>query len=332
MRVLYYFLLFLSSHAFASPLYLAPSFTTPNEFKLTEKKELGWKPTATVSALYSYSSSENVIGQTDGVGLVYGLNFKGTYTRIAELSEWRNTLSYSGTTTKTPTLPRYVKSSDELKLETIYLKSLPDKPTIGPYVRGEIATSAFRGEDVRSGPTTYVITNSDGSVRGTQTEGTLALTNAFKPFAIKESGGFFWKPENNEKMTLELRAGLGAMHVFAKDQLAVQDNSNTSAIEVVELKSFTQTGIEFGAVFKGKIDEKTSYELAAESLTPLIKEKGEKRSSIRLTNYNAMAKLSTQINNWISISYDFKLKMQPQLLEKSQVQQMLVLNINYTLL
>lgn len=328
----FYFFFLLSTTAFASPIYLAPSFTTPKEFKLTEKKDLGWKPTALISALYSYSSSENVIGQTDGVGLVYGLNFKGTYTHIAELSEWRNTLSYAGTTTKTAALPRFVKSSDELKLETIYLKSLPDKPSIGPYVRGEIATSAFRGEDVRSGPTTYVITNSDGSVRGTQTDGTLSLTDAFKPFAIKESGGFFWKPENDEKMTIELRTGLGAMHVFAKDQLAVQDNSTTSTIEIVELKSFTQTGIEFGALFKGKIDEKTFYELAAESLTPLIKESGEKRSSLRLTNYNATAKLSSQITSWISISYDFKLKMQPQLIEKSQVQQMLVININYNLL
>ena len=327
-----YFLFFLSVSAYASPIYLAPSFTTPKEYKLTEKKELGWKPTASISALYSYSSSENVIGQTDGVGLVYGLNFKGTYTRIAELSEWRNTLSYAGTTTKTPALPRYVKSSDELKLETIYFKSLPEKPNLGPYVRGEIATSAFRGEDVRNGPTTYVVTNSDGTVRGTQSDSTFQLTDAFKPLAFKESGGFFWKPENSENMILELRAGLGAMQVFAKDQLAVQDSSTTSAVEIVELKSFNQTGIEFGALFKGKIDEKTSYELAAESLTPLIKERGERRNSLRLTNYNAWARLSSQLTSWASISYDFKLKMQPQLIEKSQVQQMLVLNINYNLL
>lgn len=332
MRVLPFLLFFLSASAYASPIYQAPSFTTPREFKLTEKKELGWKPAASISALYSFSSSENVIGQTDGVGLVYGLNFKGTYTRIEEHSEWRNTLSYAGTTTKTPALPRYVKSSDELKLETIYLKSLPDKPALGPYVRGEITTSAFRGEDVRNGPTTYLILNSDGTERGTQQDATLRLTDAFRPFAIKESVGFFWKPENDEKMTLELRSGLGAMHVFAKDQLAVQDNSSTSAIEIVELKSFTQTGIEFGVLFKGKIDEKLNYELAAESLTPLIKERGETRNAFRLTNYNLTARISSQITSWASISYDFKLKMQPQLIEKSQVQQMLVLNINYNLL
>lgn len=309
-----------------------PTFATPKEeVKPLEKKELGWKPAASISALYSTSTSENVIGQTDGTSQVYGLSFKGSYTLIKELSEWRNSLNYTGATTKTPAIPRYIKSSDELKLESIYLHSLPSYPKIGPYVKGSATTALFRGEDVRNTSTTYVINNSDGSVRGTQTDSSLPLTDAFKPLTLQESLGMFWKPKNNENMTLELRGGLGAIQVFAKDQLAVQDKANTTSVEITELKSFTQTGLEAGLLFKGKIDEKTMYELNAEALTPLIKESNETRDSFRLTNFNVAARLSSQITSWASIAYDYKLKMQPQLIEKAQIQHMLVLNINYNL-
>ena len=324
-------LLFVSISASAAPTYRAPTFTTPKEIKPSEKKELGWKPSASISALYSFSSSDNVVGQTDGTSQVYGLSFKGAFTRLTELTEWRSTLNYSGATTKTPAVPRYIKSSDELKLESIYLKSLPDKPEIGPYVKGDVSTSLFRGEDVRNQPTAYSITSSDGNLRETRTDTSLPLTDPFRPLTLKESAGFFWKPHNDENTMLELRTGLGAMQVFAKDQLAIQDKTETSEIEIIELKSFTQTGIELGVTYKGKIDEKTLYEVNAETLTPLLKEAGEERDAFRLTNVSLAARLSSQITEWASVSYDYKFKLQPQLIERSQIQHMLVLNITYNL-
>lgn len=308
--------------SFAAMAQRAPTFTAPTAKELSRtvasdsKKELGWKPAASIGGLYSFSSSDNVVGQTNGVSQVYGLSFKGSLTEVTELTEWRSTLNYSGAATKTPAVPRYVKSSDELKLETIYLRSLESRPSMGPYAKADVTTSMFRGEDVRNQPTTYVISNSDGTVRGTQTDTSLPLTDAFRPLTTTESLGFFWKPQNDDNMILELRGGVGGMQVQAKDQLAVQDKTDTSAIEIVELKSFTQTGLEFGVLFKGKIDERTMYELNAESLTPVIKESGETRDSLRLTNFNVAARVSSQITSWASIGYDYKLKMQPQLIER----------------
>ena len=309
-----------------------PSFGLPKEIKFSEKKELGWKPEVSISGQYSLSSSQSVIGQTDGDSHVYGLNFKGVYTRIQELSEWRNSLLYNGATNKTPTIPRYVKSSDELKLESIYLKSLPDSPQYGAYVKGAVVTSIFRGEDVRSGPTTYNISNSDGTLRSSQVETSLPLTHAFRPVTLQESGGMFWKPQNDEKMVFELRGGIGAMQVFAKDQLAVNDKTDTTAVEIIELRSFNQVGVEAGGLFKGKINEKSNYEFNAEVLVPVITESGEDRSTLRLTNVSLSAKLSSQITDWASFSYDYKMKLQPQLIERAQIQHMLVLNITYNLL
>ena len=329
------FLLFLtaSSLAWAQSL-KPPDFVTPRErYKFTEDKEfIGWKPAATVEALYSVSSSNGVIGQTDGVTQVYGLNLKSSFTYIEDLKEWRNTFNYTGATSKTPTIPRYIKSSDELKLETIYLRALPSYPTVGPYVKANMTAPVFRGEDARNQPTTYSITSGDGTLRDNQTETTLPLTDGFRPMTTQESVGFFWKPQNDEKMTLELRAGLGAMQVQAKDQLSVQDNPATPQIEVVELKSFSQTGIETGVLFKGKLDEKTNYEINAETLTPIIKDAGENRDSFRLTNFNFGGKISSQITKWMAVSYEYKIKTQPQLVERAQIQTMLAININYTLL
>lgn len=331
LSLFFFLILFVSSYTQAAPQYRTSPFTTPKEIKFTEKKELGWKPAASISALYSFGSSENVVGQTDGTTQIFGMSFKGSLTEVAEMSEWRNSLNYSGATSKTPTVPHYVKSSDEFKLETIYLRSLPDEPTIGPFVKADVTTSLFRGEDARSGPTTYDIYNGDGTLRGSQTDTSLPLTDAFRPLTITESVGVFWKPHNDDKMVLEMRAGVGSAQVLAKNQLAIQDKSDTAAIEVVELKSYSQTGIEFGVLFKGKIDEKTMYELNAQSLTPVIKESDESRDSFRLTNFNVSARLSSQITTWMSIGYDYKLKLQPQLIERPQTQQMLVINITYNL-
>lgn len=303
--------------------------TPKEEIKATEKKTLGWNKNANLGLNFSMTSSSDVVGQTDGDSQTVGINLKGGMTKLTERTEWRNSLTVSEATTRTPSMPRYVKSADEAKLESIYLYSLESYPKVGPYVKAEVSAPLFRGEDVRAKNTTYLI----GTSATPYTGSSLQLTESLKPLNTKESVGAFYKAVDNEDLKLEFRAGFGALQVQADGQLAVTGTDSSGNVLVKELSNISQGGLELGASLKGKVDEKTSYEAGVETLTPFINDKasGDDRDAVRLTNIDGFLKLTSNITSWASFGYDYKVKIQPQVVDRTQQTHMIVLNVNYNL-
>ncbi|MGE4130614.1 MAG: hypothetical protein AB7F86_03205 [Bdellovibrionales bacterium] len=299
-----------------------------------KEKQLGWSKKANIGANLSFSSSKDVVGQTDGTSQTYGTSIKSSFDHNSEQAEWRNTVEYNGATTKTPSLPRYVKSSDELKLGSIYLHSLENYPKIGPYARAEAAAPIFIGEDVRSENKTYQINRLNASASTTQTDSSIRLTDGFKPLSTKEAVGFFYKPIQEDRLKVETRAGFGAQQISARGQYAVSGVATNGDIKVSELDDVSQAGLELAFNVKGKLNEASSYEVGAESLTPFINNKrsGDDRDAIRLTNIEGFVKLSSNITSWATFGYDYKVKIQPQLVDRAQQIHMLVINMNYNLL
>jgi hypothetical protein len=84
---------------------------------------------------------------------------------------------------------------------------------------------------------------------------------------------------------------------------------------------------------KGKINETSAYEVGAESLTPFINNKrsGDDRDAIRLTNVEGYAKLTSSLTSWASFGYDYRMKLQPQLVDRVQQIHMIVISSNYNL-
>jgi len=314
---------------------VAQTAVTPKEqIAGTQEKVMGWSKSANLGVNISFSSSKDVVGQTDGNSETYGANLKGGLNHMTEDSEWRNTLSLTETSTKTPALPRFVKSNDELKLESIYLYSLPSLPQVGPYAKAEASTALFKGEDVQASNVTYVITDNENVAQAPVTASTLHLTDAFKPLTTKESVGFFWKAKDEADLKVLFRLGFGATQVQADGQYAVTGkDAATGNILVTELRNLSQAGLEAGVSVKGKIDEKSAYEAGVETLVPFInnKQAGDDRDALRLTNVDAFAKLTSNITTWASFGYDYKMKLQPQLVDRVQSIHMLVLNVNYNL-
>ncbi len=297
-----------------------------------EEKVLGWKPELSLAGNLSFTSNDQVIGQQSGDTTTLGANLNGGLNYSQERYEWRNSLKVLAANTKTPNIPRYVKSTDELKLESIYMYTLEAVPWLGPYARASAETSLFVGEDTRESATTYSITRGSAAPE-TASTATLRLTDPYKPLTTRQSVGAFAKISTSQDLQLEARLGFGAIQVAAAGQLSLDDKKNTPEIEVKELKDFTQAGLEGGLTFKGLIDEKTSYSLGAEFLTPFIKdlEPGDDRDSLELTNYEVIAKLSSKVVSWLSVNYEYKLKKQPQLLDKNQTQHAVLLSLSYTL-
>jgi hypothetical protein len=292
-------------------------------------KIMGWSKNANLGANLSMSSSQDVVGQTDGTSQTYGANLKSGLNHNTERTEWRNDLSLLGATTKTPSVPRFVKSADELKFSTIYLYSLENHPKIGPYARAEANAPMFKGEDVRATPKTYRYLDSGMTETGTS----VRLTDGFKPLTTKESAGFFYKPVQDEKLKIEFRAGAAAQQVSADGQYSVKGVNSAGEVELNRMSNVSQAGSELALNVKGQINENSTYELGAEAMTPWVNNKasGDDRDAVRLTNIDAFFKLSSNLTKWASFGYDYKLKVQPQLVDRAQQIHMFVVNVNYNL-
>jgi hypothetical protein len=292
---------------------------------------MGWTSNYNLNLGVSLVSSEGVIGQTDGASQTYTTNDKLGYYHFSEDSEWRNDLFLREATTKTPSVPRFVKSDDELKLSTIYLHNLPNTPKVGPYARAEAAAPMFKGEDVRPAVSSYSVHHRNGTIDAPFSASSLRLTDGFKPLTTKQAAGFFYRPVSEEKVKVETRLGIAAQQISAAGQFAVSGTDSSGNLQVDELRDVSQAGLEVAASVKGAIDEKTSYEAGADAMTPFVNNKaaGDRRNAWRLTNIDGYAKLTSKITSWASFGYDYKLTIQPQLVDRAQQIHMAVLTINY---
>lgn len=311
------------------------TLTMNKEVKNLEITKEGWHPSLNLGANISFGSSSNVIGQTDGDSRTYGANLDGALHYKKRQDEWQNTLKIKGATSKTPALPRYVKSNDELDFTSIYLHSLKSYDWLGPYIRVNAKTSIFYGEDVRSEVVTYERRTRKGVVKDTVTGNSLRLTDGFKPLSTKESVGMFAKIIHKKEKKLIARLGVGALQVDASGQYIVKDDESTTNVEVQQLQSYTQTGVEGGFDFSNTIDKKTNYKLSFDFLTPINPdlEVGDNRDDLEMTNLELNFKLTSKVYEWMSFSYDYNLKSEPQLLpNKMQETHLLSLGFAYTLL
>jgi len=295
---------------------------------------LGWKKSAKLGTNLSLSSSQDVVGQTDGTSETYGLNLKSEFKRLSETDEWRTEGSLIAATTKTPSISRFVKSNDELKFNTTYLLFLNDKKTWGPYARAEASAPMFKGEDVQASAKSYVVTRNNGTTTTTAPVTSYRLTDGFKPLNTKESLGFFWKAVNEERLKVEVRVGAAALQIDASGQFAAKGSDTAGNIKVSELSDVNQAGLEAAVSVKGKVDDKSAYELGVESLTPFVNNKAssDDRDALALTNIDGYVKLTSNITSWASFGYDYKVKLQPQLTERAQQTHMIVLAVSYNLL
>jgi hypothetical protein len=99
------------------------------------------------------------------------------------------------------------------------------------------------------------------------------------------------------------------------------------------LEQECHAGVEVALSVKGKVNDNSTYEAGVEAMTPFLNNKAsdDSRNSFELTNLDGYAKYSSHITSWAALSYDYKLKLQPQLVDRAQQIHMLVLNINYNL-
>ncbi|MFO0554390.1 MAG: hypothetical protein U0271_38770 [Polyangiaceae bacterium] len=293
------------------------------------KRPEGWTPGIALGGTLNIVDTRSVVGQTDGTTVTMGAGVDASLEFNTGIHEWRNALRAGAGTTYSPALAEFVKSSDGLSIESIYL--IHPVEWLGPYFRVAANTQMFPGLDVRATPADYVVANLDGTT--TQYHGRrLYLTDPFQPFTFKESAGVFVQPIVDPHFTFEGRAGLGAQETLAKGNLAIQDDAATATIEVKELDDFYQVGGELVANAWGFFDneKRVSYSVGVGVLFPFLTSDlppGDNRSLIELTTVEGNVGLNAKLFDWASIGYKLTVARQPLLVDEWQVTNSLLLTL-----
>jgi Protein of unknown function (DUF3078) len=293
----------------------------------------GVSPGLAVGATVNFSDNRSVVGQPDGSSLTVGSEIDASLDYNDRAHEWRSSLGSSAGVSRTPTLDEFVKTRDELRFETIYLYHLTE--AAGLFARFALNTSMFEGSDLRATAADYAIARTDGTtqaIRGRR----LKLTDPFQPLTLKQSLGGFVQPLTTDEIRLEARAGAGAQEVIADGQLALVDDAATAdVVEVKELSSFNQLGVEAVANAWGALaSQRLSYNVGIAAMVPLAHTAlpaGDDRNSLELTNIEFSAGLSVKLFDWASLDYKLKVLRQPQLLDEVQVSNNLLLTIGLAL-
>ena len=290
----------------------------------------GWSPGIALGATLNLLDSRSVVGVQDGTVFNIGAVLDSELLFNKEIHEWRNSLKAGAGASLTPALGEFVKTSDGLHFESIYLLHVVEM--FGPFVRFAYDTQMFPGLDIRAAPVSYAVAGLDGTTTN-YTGRRLYLTDPFAPSTFKESIGVFVQPLQEEWMKLEARAGLGAQEGLVKGNLAIQDDAATAdVVEVKELDDFYQIGGEAVVNAWGFFDsdKRVSYTVGAGVLVPFAASDlppGDDRSVVELTSFEGLAGLNVKIFDWASLTYKFSAVRQPQMVDDWQITNSLLLTI-----
>lgn len=316
--------LFLTTAAFSKDDVFLKKIDTLKQKKGVE----GWNPYFTVGGTVNFSHSRKVIGQLDGQSWTLGGMIDTGVDYNHGPHQWLTNLSILDSFTYAPPINEFVKATDDFVFHSEYYYRIPSAKWLGPYADFKLETSIFEGTDVRSDyNNTWVL---DGKVihKGKR----FKLTESFQPLTLKEVVGLFARPFSSKAFQWQFTAGFGSYQISEDGQLALNDNSATTAIEVMKLKSYTQAGAEIGTEIKGLVlKDRLTYKAYTNAMFPFVRtgDSGN-RSVVELTNIEIGAKLSVKIFSWASLDYEFKAVRQPQMLDAFQIQNNLLLTFKYT--
>lgn len=216
-----------------------------------------------------------------------------------------------------------VKSTDELRGDLLYTLSL--RGSTGPYVRGSAESNAFRTDLLVTEDTTFVTQLDNGTQRRTTipANDTFVLADAWAPTILREGVGINTSfLQKNRSMNFNFRIGFGMRQNFYEGSRSIEDASGTDEVEYDEEDSFFEEGIEATVVaslrLPGWVVYSTDLELFSDFQTF-----DQPAASWRNT-------LSVRITRNLSLNYTANVDLEPQVVEKAQTAQSLLVRASWS--
>lgn len=294
----------------------------------------GWSPFLSVGSTVQIGSSSGVVGKIDGQTYSLGVNVNGRMGYKKGQHEWNNKLSVQLQESNIPGLTGWVKSLDTTRLDSSYVWS--PSANFGLFASFNIDTSFFGTEDVRPGPTSYlikepgaVITNgvcvgctgdTGGSARNGGGIKQVLLTKEFAPTTFGQGLGANMKVYEHYGQKVVARVGIGAQEVIARGGVALTDDAATAnVIEATRLQDFTQIGAQLKLTADGSFNKNITYGFLADVLFPFYNSLDTGKSFINTVNVSLDLKVGFKMASWFSIEYVLGVRRLPLLVDNWQV-------------
>ncbi|HEX5661820.1 MAG TPA: hypothetical protein VFX59_31730 [Polyangiales bacterium] len=289
------------------------------------KKPQGIAYGITVAANLNVASNKSVVGQIEGNSVLFGASALGNINYLRDRHEWLNNLSLAETWSRTPAIDTFVKSNDSLTLESLYNYFL--REWTGPFLRAAAQSSILRTQRITAATETYV-NNETGAL---STASRFNLSDTFQPFTLNESTGWFFQPFRSEAFNAYGRIGLGGRHTFAEGARAIVDEDDERGVAYTVLKDVHQAGAElFGGLDGKAVEGRLLYNLGVSALFPFANNDDADRSIAKLTKVAVQAAAGMKVTSWLAVNYQLKVIRDVQLINAVQVQNALLLSLQYT--
>jgi len=300
-----------------------------------KKKKLadGWHHNLTLGATLAMGQSLNVPGIDDGISLTLGAVVIGSVLYKYKQHRWTSSLSLVHAWAKTPSVKPMVKSADELNIKTGYQYVFKKMESVSFVAGLQLVTSIAPGDLVLAADTGLLLNQVDGTqlsdtaLRGQR----YRLTDAFEPLIFKQLAGFNVRPYETLLATLDVRLSLAGWEVWASGY-AVNNDAGTDELDLKELQSFQQVGIQLEAIIAGNLSKRLSYAFALELMFPMYTSVETGLSGFDLLNTDLSFQVGLKMSKWASLSYVFSAKRIPVLVDQWQIVNNLVLSFTANIL
>lgn len=294
----------------------------------------GLQPRLAFGGTASYSHTKNVVGAVDGPTLQLGVIVDGALVLRDRRRLWTTTLKLVETQTRTPQVPLFIKSADELDLATTFGYRLGNARWLGPFVSASARAPLFRAYDIRENDRTILRKYRDDSTaeQDVLAQHRIPLTGPLEPLVLRETLGVFADPLDTPARALIAKLGLGLQHVVVGDGFALADDSTTTELELKQLRDVTEVGTLLDLEARGTVATNLTWSLRASFFYPLYADIAVGESGLESLSSQVGGKLSLRLVTWASLDYSLSLERTPVISEQWQVQNGLSLRIGYDLL
>ena len=293
----------------------------------------GWDKYLSLGLYGTLSENENVVGKDDGQSTTLGVKVAGGIDYGDKNSHWINTINILISYSRSPIIPQYIKSEDNIELDSSIKRYWESISWLGLFAQGGVTTAGFAGYDTQPAVVTYDRIDLDGEIERIEGKKRIQLTDGFMPLKFRESFGVLASPYNKESFSWDIKAGLGLRQVLADGQYVVQDNADTDEREIVEIESFEKAGYEIGTELSGSMQEKkVTYSFKANVLFPFYESLDQDdKTAFDKRVIDISGKASFHLLEWASLDYLLTVTRDPGITSKAQVSQSMLFSVNKTL-
>lgn len=291
----------------------------------TAASDSNWNHTVTLSGAASLSSTDNLVGRPNqsSVAATAFVDAYSTYengphaiSNILEIEEGFLQVDPD----IGPKLPTQ-QTQDRFREDLLYTRYINER--WGPYARFGLLTNLFDAETLAVEPITIVYNRLDGTqeIVSVPANGTYKTADALGSLRFKEGVGINVRLFRNQIATINWRGGVGFRQSQFNGAFVENDLVTTPEIDFFELDDINQEGLETTLLASVRLARRLSYITDLEVFAD-FDDTGNPTIDWRNT-------LSFRLTRFLSLDYTYDLLDFPQVSDKKQTRQNLLLRASF---